>query len=215
MYIPCQQHDPSFWYERYVAKLHALPRIARLSKDLHNMHLAIARLALLLGASLFAATLASPVQHTNRLTRRTTAIYPIDLCGMNGNVLNASSLIGSPSGSAVFNNPSAATYNFGSLITDAMRVTLSIGDADRDQYIGLVPFSVDADGTCLTGGSNDPNNAGAAWFCVTGPGNFSTPSGYAGGEFRYLSILHNTTGAVQVRGIVVETGCDEAVSGRS
>jgi hypothetical protein len=151
--------------------------------------------------------LANPIHGDKLLARRHTTVYPTDLCGMNGNISNASSLIGAASGSVIFTNASAATYNFGSILTDVTAVTLTIGDTDRDQYIGIVPFSVDADGTCLTGNANDPGDAGAAWFFIDGPGNFTTPLRFAGDNFRYLSLLHNTTGAVQVRSLNVESEC--------
>lgn len=108
-------------------------------------------------------------------------LYPTSVVNVTGTVTNASSLLSNSSGHSILNGPSSVTYDFGRNTSGA--ATLQIGDVDADQYIGL------------SAGSN-----GAQWFSVTGPVNLTTSHEH---DFRYLSILHNTTGGIEVEQLMV------------
>lgn len=90
------------------------------------------------------------------------------------------------------------TYDFGKNI--AGRVTLNIGDVDEDQYIGIT-FSESS--LWISGeGSDGTADAGldeTLWLNPTGPGDISVAPEHERGGFRYLSLIHNTTGGVEVQ----------------
>lgn len=127
-------------------------------------------------------------------------LYPAKVHGFNGSISGAESLIGSTGGEAVFDGVSAVTYDFGKNI--AGLVTLQIGDVDADQFIGLTYTesslwisNISSDAT-EDAGMDEPY-----WFQPTEGGNFTTDSDHVRGGFRYLTLVHNTTGSIAVQSI--------------
>ncbi|KAF2107879.1 Six-hairpin glycosidase-like protein [Lophiotrema nucula] len=124
-------------------------------------------------------------------------LYPVSVHSSNGSVSNAESLFGS-SGNAIFQGDSATAYDFGKNI--AGLVTLTIGSiSDSDQYIG-VTFSESSlwvsNASCDA--TADAGKDETLWFKVTGPGQYTAPRDKERGGFRYMTLVHNTTGSVEV-----------------
>lgn len=78
-------------------------------------------------------------------------------------------------------------------------VTLQIGDVDEDQYIGLTysesslwVTSVGSDGTADAGLDE------ILWFQPNEAGNYTVDRDHERGAFRYLTLVHNTTGNLEV-----------------
>ena len=120
----------------------------------------------------------------------------------NGTVSNAASIASDAAGNAVFEGVSAATYDFGKNI--AGLVSLQIGNVDEGQYIGLAytesSLWISGEGSDAT---QDSGIDEILWFQPTGPGNYSVDRAHERGGFRYLSLIHNTTGNLEVQQIAV------------
>jgi len=135
------------------------------------------------------------------LAPNSRTLHPASVYKVNGTVDNAESLVGAPQGSAAFRGISAVTFDYGKNI--AGRVSLNIGQvSDSNQYIG-VTFSESS--LWISGeGSDATHDAGIdeiLWFRVTGPGVYTAPPERVRGAFRYLSLVHNSTGSVEVTGV--------------
>lgn len=84
-------------------------------------------------------------------------------------------------------------------------VTVDVGSSDNGQFIG-VTFSesslwisgVGCDATA-DAGIDEP-----LWFAVDGSGSYTADRKHERGGFRYLSVVHNTTGSVEVQQITVQ-----------
>lgn len=116
---------------------------------------------------------------------------------VNGTVTGAQSIAGNSLGSAVFQGASAVTYDFGKNIGGV--VSLTIGDVDPDQYIGLTytesSLWISGEGC---DGTADAGIDEALWFQPSGPGVYTVDRDHERGGFRYLSLIHNTTGNIEV-----------------
>lgn len=131
------------------------------------------------------------------LAPKSRTVYPVAVHSTNGSVSNPESLT-SPSGSSVFQDDAATAYDFG--INIAGVVTLTIGSVSSpDQYIG-VTFSESS--LWVSNASSDATaDAGkdeTLWFRVTGAGRYSAPREKERGAFRYMTLVHNGTGKVEV-----------------
>ncbi|EMC93052.1 glycoside hydrolase family 78 protein [Baudoinia panamericana UAMH 10762] len=130
-------------------------------------------------------------------------LHPVSVHQINGSVVNAASVLGGSTGSAVFNNAAAVTYDFGKNV--AGLVTLQIGNVSAGQFIGLTytesSLWISGEGCDAT---QDAGIDEALWFQPSGPGNYSVSREHERGGFRYLSLLHNTTGFVNVQGVTVQ-----------
>lgn len=75
---------------------------------------------------------------------------------------------------------------------------------DEDQYIGLTytesSLWISGEGCDATA---DAGIDEALWFHTTGPGSYSVERKHERGAFRYLSLLHNTTGSTKVKEVTV------------
>ena len=136
------------------------------------------------------------------LAPRSRTLYPAKVHGFNGSISGTDSLLGSAGGEAVFDGVSAVTYDFGKNI--AGLVSLQIGDVDEDQFIGLTYSesslwisNISCDAT-EDAGMDEPY-----WFQPTKGGNYATDEDHVRGGFRYLTLVHNTTGSIAVESISV------------
>lgn len=129
-------------------------------------------------------------------------LYPISVHSTNGSVSNTESLITS-SGSSIFQDDSATSYDFGKNIAGV--VTLTIGSvSDSEQYIG-VTFSESSlwvsNKSCDA--TADAGKDETLWFKLDDPGRYTAPREKERGGFRYMTLVHNTTGSVEVTGAEV------------
>ncbi|KAH7370992.1 Six-hairpin glycosidase-like protein [Pyrenochaeta sp. MPI-SDFR-AT-0127] len=154
------------------------------------------RLSFLVGLVLSSAAAAIPYEEYI-LAPKSRTVYPVAVHSTNGSVSNPESLK-SPSGSSTFEDDAATAYDFG--INIAGIVTLTIGStSSSDQYIG-VTFSESS--FWVSNASSDATaDAGkdeTLWFHVTGPGRYTAPREKERGAFRYMTLVHNGTGKVEV-----------------
>lgn len=161
-----------------------------------------------LGAALFAAGAAAVAKYDEYiLAPSSRTLHPRSIYQVNGTVDNAESVLtgssaGNSSNGAIFRGESAVAYDFGANI--AGLVTLQIGEVSEDQYIG---FSYTESSLWISPeGCDATADAGideALWFHVTGPGNYTVERDHERGAFRYLTLIHNTTGSVEVEQVTV------------
>jgi hypothetical protein len=156
------------------------------------MHiLFLASIALLVGAS-------SAVKYEEYiLAPSSRTILPASIYNVNGTVDNVNALLPGNTDSATFTDKSSVTLDFGKNIAGI--VTFRVTAVDADQYIGLA-YS-ESSLWVTDEGSDGTADAGLdeiLWFAPTGPGNFTVDREHERGGFRYLSLIHNTTGSVGI-----------------
>jgi len=147
-------------------------------------------------AALIASAIAIPYDEYI-LAPRSRTLHPAAVHNTNGSVSNPESLTGS-NGSSVFDGNAATSYDFG--INIAGVVSLNVGSvSDSSQYIG-VTFSESS--YWVSNASSDATaDAGkdeTLWFHVTAPGRYTAPREKERGGFRYMTLVHNSTGTVEV-----------------
>ncbi|GAB7362002.1 hypothetical protein MBLNU230_g2038t1 [Neophaeotheca triangularis] len=164
----------------------------------------MAPLTRILGTFLLPAlTLAQAKYEEYILAPSSRTLYPRSVYNVNGTVDGADSLTGD-SGSATFKGESAVTFDFG--INIAGIVTLQIGSVDQDeeQHIGLT--YTESSQWISSEGSDATADAGLdeiLWFQPDAPGDYTVERQHERGAFRYLSLLHNTTGSLEVQAVTV------------
>ncbi|KAI2484518.1 Bacterial alpha-L-rhamnosidase domain containing protein [Pyrenophora tritici-repentis] len=136
------------------------------------------------------------------LAPKSRTLRPASIHSTNGSVTNPESLF-SVNGSSVFTGDAATAYDFG--INIAGLVTVTIGSANSsDEYIG-VAFSESS--LWVSNRSSDATaDAGkdeTLWFHVNGPGRYTAPREKLRGAFRYMTLVHNGTGSLEVTGAEV------------
>jgi hypothetical protein len=124
-------------------------------------------------------------------------LFPVSVHSSNGSVSNAESLTSS-SGSAVFEDDAATAYDFGKNIAGLVSLTVASA-SDPGQYIG-VTFSESS--LWVSNKSSDATaDAGkdeTLWFQITAPGRYTAPRDKERGGFRYMTLVHNGTGKVEI-----------------
>ncbi|KAF2633038.1 glycoside hydrolase family 78 protein [Macroventuria anomochaeta] len=131
------------------------------------------------------------------LAPRSRTLHPVSVHNTNGSVSNPENLTRS-NGSTTFDGNAATSYDFG--INIAGVVSLNINSvSDSLQYIG-VTFSESS--YWISNASSDATaDAGkdeTLWFHVTEPGRYTAPRKKERGGFRYMTLVHNSTGTVEV-----------------
>lgn len=123
---------------------------------------------------------------------------------VNGTITGASSLASNSKGSAIFSGVSAVTYDFG--VNIGGLVSLTIGNTtDKDQFIGITYTESSEWISGLTcDATQDSGMDEALWFQPSGPGVVSVDRQHERGAFRYLSLIHNTTGDIEVTEVTVD-----------
>ncbi|KAF2208087.1 glycoside hydrolase family 78 protein [Cercospora zeae-maydis SCOH1-5] len=148
------------------------------------------------------AGLATALYDEYILAPKSRTIIPTSVYQVNGTVDNANSLLVGGQGSAAFTDDSTVTYDFG--INIAGITSLVIGDVDPDQYIGIA-YS-ESSLRITREGSDATADAGldeVLWFQPSGPGNYTVDPSHNRGGFKYLSLIHNTTGKLEVEQLTV------------
>lgn len=129
-------------------------------------------------------------------------IYPVVIHQVNGSVTNAHSLIGGPNGSASFNGVSSVTFDYTKNIGGVVSVTVGASDSP-DAVIGL---TYTESSLWINGQASDATaDAGldeVRWLPVgQGPGTYTVERQYDRGSFRYLSVVSNSSGTIEVAGV--------------
>ena len=129
-------------------------------------------------------------------------VHPASVYNVNGTVAESGSITGGATGSANFQGVSAVTYDFGK--NTAGLVSFEVGNLDAGRYIGLTytesSLWISSEGSDAT---QDSGIDEVLWFQPSGPGNYSVDRDHERGGFRYLSLIHNGTGNIEVTGISV------------
>ncbi|CAO2655371.1 Nn.00g104350.m01.CDS01 [Neocucurbitaria sp. VM-36] len=140
------------------------------------------------------------------LAPKSRTLHPISVHDTNGSVTNPSSLTTTSSLSnttTIFTGISATSYDFGINIAGIVTLTIS-SVSSPGEYIG-VTFSESS--LWVSNASSDATaDAGkdeTLWFKVDGPGRYSAPREKERGAFRYMALVHNGTGSVEVSGAEV------------
>lgn len=136
------------------------------------------------------------------LTPGSRTIHATSIYQVNGTVENSKSLVGESDGRATFHDNSTVTLDFG--LNIAGLVTLRIGDVDADQSIGLA-YS-ESSLWITSAGSDATADAGldeVLWFHPDGPGNYTVSREHERGAFKYLTLIHNTAGNIEVEDVSV------------
>jgi len=158
-------------------------------------------LCFLLSLTAAVPTLAIPYEEYI-LAPKSRTLHPTSIHSTNGTVSNPESLFNA-NGSAVFTGAAATAYDFG--INIAGLVTVTIGSVNStDECIG-VTFSESS--LWVSNRSSDATaDAGTdetLWFHVNGTGRYTAPREKMRGAFRYLTLVHNGTGSLEVTGVEV------------
>ncbi|SMR49452.1 unnamed protein product [Zymoseptoria tritici ST99CH_3D1] len=127
-------------------------------------------------------------------------LLPAAIYQLNGTVSNPDSLLSNSTSStaaATFTDASSLTLDFGKNI--AGLVSFTVTSTSADQYIGLAY----SESSLWVNGQGSDGTADAGideilWFQPTGPGNYTVDREHERGGFRYLSLIHNTTGEVGI-----------------
>jgi hypothetical protein len=134
------------------------------------------------------------------LAPKSRTLHPVSVHNSNGSVSGPENLTisSSTNSTTVFSGESATAYDFS--INIAGIVSLNIASvSDADQYIG-VTFSESS--LWVSNASSDATaDAGkdeTLWFHVSSPGRYTAPREKERGGFRYMSLVHNGTGDVEV-----------------
>lgn len=130
-------------------------------------------------------------------------LYPVSIYNVNGSVTGAESLTGDGIGSATFQDVSAVTFDYGKEIGGV--VSLTVGDVDDGQYVGITfaESSLWISGIGSDGGSFSQFDA-PLWFQPSEPGIYTVPREYERGGFRYLSLITNSTGKLEVTQVTTQ-----------
>lgn len=149
-------------------------------------------------AACFASSALAAQYEQYILAPSSRTLHPVSVHEVNGTVTNAASVTGNNLGSAVFQDVSAVTFDYGKNIAGV--VSLTIGDvSDSNQYIGLTysesSLWVSGAGSDATADSGIDETF---WFRPSGPGVYTVDRDHERGGFRYLSLIHNTTGSLEV-----------------
>lgn len=134
------------------------------------------------------------------LAPKSRILKPVKIHNFNGSVSDPENLLApSTGGISKFKGEAAAAYDFG--INIAGFVTLDIGAvSSADEYIG-VTFSESSlwvsNRSCDA--TADAGKDETLWFHVSKPGQYAAPREKERGGFRYMTLVHNGTGSVEVK----------------
>jgi hypothetical protein len=160
-------------------------------------------LAFLTVFSLLSPSIAIPYEEYI-LAPSSRTVYPVSVHSTNGSVTDPASLTSSSSGSSVFSDDAATAYDFGKNIAGV--VTLTIGSVSGSSQAIGVTFSESSfwvsNKSCDA--TADAGKDETLWFNVTGPGTYTAPRDKERGGFRYMTLVHEGQGSVEVTAAEVE-----------
>lgn len=135
------------------------------------------------------------------LTPSSRTLKPVSVYNVNGTVTGADSVTEGKSGSLSFQGESAVTFDFAKNIAGI--VTLNVSSvSNANQFIGLTysESSLWISGL-YSDATADAGRDEIYWFHITEPGFYTVDADHERGGFKYLSLIHNSTGNVEVTGV--------------
>ncbi|KAF2825660.1 Six-hairpin glycosidase [Ophiobolus disseminans] len=139
------------------------------------------------------------------LAPKSRTLHPVLVHSSNGSVTSPQSLTMSSAGNttSTFQGEAATALDFG--INIAGIISLDIAAvSDADQYIG-VTFSESSlwISNATSDATADSGDDEILWFHVNAPGRYTAPREKERGAFRYVTLVHNGTGSVEIGSIEV------------
>ncbi|KAK4620007.1 hypothetical protein CLAFUW4_11097 [Fulvia fulva] len=157
-----------------------------------------------LGLFLLAGLSAAAQYEEYILAPSSRELHPVSVYKVNGTVDGADSLTGDDSGSSTFEGVSSVTFDFAKNI--AGRISLTVGEVEGDDQAIGIAFSESS--LWITGeGSDGTADAGLdelLWIYPNGSGKYTVGAEHERGGFRYLSLIHNTTGSMEVQQVTIQ-----------
>ncbi|KAH9825515.1 Six-hairpin glycosidase, partial [Teratosphaeria destructans] len=128
-------------------------------------------------------------------------LTPVRVHAANGSVTSPSALIEGGSGTTTLSGDSAITYDYGQNIGGLVSFTVSAVNGSGN-YIGI-SFS-ESSLWISPDGSDATQNVGideTLWMAVNGSGGYAIENLHQRGGFRYLNLLHNSSGSVELSSV--------------
>ncbi|KAH7384304.1 Six-hairpin glycosidase-like protein [Phaeosphaeria sp. MPI-PUGE-AT-0046c] len=147
-------------------------------------------------------SLASSIPYSQYiLAPKSRTLHPVSIHSSNGSVTKPEALTTSSQtdSSTTFRDSSATAYDFGINIAGIVSIDIA-SVSDASQFIG-VTFSESSlwvsNASCDA--TADAGKDETLWFHVAGPGRYTAPREKERGGFRYMTLVHNGTGEVEVK----------------
>jgi hypothetical protein len=136
------------------------------------------------------------------LAPESRTVHPVGVHQIVGAVNSAASLLWGPNGSAVFNGPSAVTFDYGKNIAGVVSVEVGFSSS-KNASIGLTytesSLWINTEACDATGG---PQLDEILWLPVgNGPGTYTVERYHERGAFRYLSLVTNFNASIEVKSV--------------
>ncbi|POS74643.1 hypothetical protein DHEL01_v206966 [Diaporthe helianthi] len=133
-------------------------------------------------------------------------IYPASIYSVNGTVSDAQSLIDSPSdATALLRGNSTITFDYGKNI--AGLVSITVGTSSSPDAVLALTFTESnlwINGQASDGTADAGLDTPLYLSVGAGPGTYTVGDEFERGAFRYLSVVSNSTGTVEVKSVVVD-----------
>lgn len=137
------------------------------------------------------------------LAPESRTIYPASIRRTNGTVSNAQSLVAGTNGSATLAGNSSITFDYGKNIGGVVSVTVGSAPSDAVLAITFTESSLWINGQA-SDATADAGLDSPLWLPVGGgPGTYSVAREFDRGAFRYLSLVSNSSAAVEVESVAV------------
>lgn len=133
-------------------------------------------------------------------------VYPASIYRVNGTVSNAQSLVDSPSNAtAILRGNSTITFDYGKNIAGIVSVTVgSSSSPDAVLALTFTESNLWINGKASDGTADAGLDTPLYLSVGAGPGTYTVDDQYERGGFRYLSVVSNSTGPVEVKSVVVD-----------
>ncbi|KAL1849846.1 hypothetical protein Daus18300_013159 [Diaporthe australafricana] len=133
-------------------------------------------------------------------------VYPASVYRVNGTVSNAQSLVDSPSNAtAILRGNSTITFDYGKNIAGIVSVTVgSSSSPDAVLALTFTESSLWINGKASDGTADAGLDTPLYLSVGAGPGTYTVDDQYERGGFRYLSVVSNSSGSIEVESVVVD-----------
>lgn len=139
------------------------------------------------------------------LAPESRTIYPASIHRVNGSVSNAASLVSSTNGSAVLKGNSSITFDYKKNVGGIVSVTVtSSPPADAILAVTFTESSLWIDGRASDATADAGLDTPLYLPVGNGPGTYTVGKEFDRGAFRYLSIVSNSSAAIEVQSVAVE-----------
>jgi hypothetical protein len=151
----------------------------------------------------FLAAAAAAVPYSEYILAPTSRnLHPLAIHNTNGSVSGAASLIGGTRGYAIFQGTASVTFDYGKNIAGMVSVTVG-SSSSSDAQIGLTytesSLWINAKASDATA---DAGLDEVLWLPVgKGPGTYTVDRYHERGAFRYLSLVSNYNGTIEVTSV--------------